>query len=198
MSFSQAASFELGARTIQRVFSIVLAPFVTGKEAASANYFVDMLRIIRPVGGDVQGAVRCQPTVDQLQECRLDDATLVMAFLGPWVRKVQVDALQRTGWYLFPQYIDRIVHDEPQVANPGILSLQETVANPGLMDLDSHEVGLRVVSCLLDKRVAIAKANFKDDWCLPAKNHRKVQRLGGRVDAKSWPQLLECSLLWRR
>ncbi len=58
VAFSQTASFELGARAIQRIFTVMLAPFIAGKQFGLVKYFIDMLGVVGPVGGDVQGTAR--------------------------------------------------------------------------------------------------------------------------------------------
>ena len=68
MTFPEPALFKLGAWPVQRLFTIVLAPFRAGEAIRRRDDCIDMLSVVRPVGRDVQDTVVAQPVGDHMQE----------------------------------------------------------------------------------------------------------------------------------
>lgn len=48
---------------------------------------------------------------------RLDDTAFVMAFFVPWIREVQLEAIQRRISNTAVQYLNAVVLEDPQVRN---------------------------------------------------------------------------------
>lgn len=92
MSLPEAAPFEFGARPVKRLVTIVLAAFGAKKANGLRHDLIDVLGVIRPVGGNIQCAVTVETAVNQREEFRLYDPALVMTFFGPRVWEVEVDA----------------------------------------------------------------------------------------------------------
>ena len=63
------------------------------------------------------------------------------------------------------QYVNRIVGDQPKVADAGFLQRQKAVTDPGLVHLYAEEVVLRAAGSLLDQRLAVAEANLEHAGC---------------------------------
>ena len=94
MALSQSPLFELRTWTIQWFVAIVLAPFRERKNIRLVKNLVNVLSVIRPVSRDMQSAICIEATIDQFKKLRLDHTTLVVAFLGPRIGEVNIDALQ--------------------------------------------------------------------------------------------------------
>ena len=109
MPLPQAASLELRLRTIKGLFTIMFATFNTRETIRLGKNLVNMLRVIGPVGRDIQRAVACQAVRNQRQELRRDDPPFVMAFLRPRVREVQVQAREGVERNLVRQHLDGVV-----------------------------------------------------------------------------------------
>jgi hypothetical protein len=92
VSLPQAAPFELGPWAIERVVAVVFPPLDTRKSIRLGKNFVDMLGVICPVGGNVERATIDQPVRDEIEECRLDDATLVVPLFWPRIGKIEVQS----------------------------------------------------------------------------------------------------------
>ena len=58
MSFSQAAPFESGARSIQWLVTVVLVPGYVLETIRPGENRVDMLGVVRPVGSNIERATR--------------------------------------------------------------------------------------------------------------------------------------------
>ena len=124
MSFAQASLLEFCARAIERLVAVVFPSLIAGKKRRLGDNRIDMLGVIGPVGRDVQSPVCFEATVYQFEERGLDHATLVMAFLGPRVGKIDVDPIQGVGGYLVLQNLDGVVLDESQVLDACSICLQ--------------------------------------------------------------------------
>ncbi len=70
----------------------MLAAFGANKANGLRQNLINVLGVIRPVGGNIQCAVTVETAVNQRKEVRLHDPALVMAFFWPRVREVEVDA----------------------------------------------------------------------------------------------------------
>ena len=82
----QTAGFELGRRAIERCITAVLAALDEAEVVPCGQDFVDVLRVVEPVGGDVKRAARLEGSCGQVQERRLDDAPFVVPFFRPGIR----------------------------------------------------------------------------------------------------------------
>ena len=82
VSFPEAPTLELRLWPVQRLFAVMLATFDAREAIGQRKGLVDVLRIVGPVGGDIQSARIGQPVSNKLQEGRRDDPPLVVPFLG--------------------------------------------------------------------------------------------------------------------
>ena len=92
MSLPEAAPLEFGARPVKRLVTIMLAAFGANKANGLRQNLINVLGVIRPVGGNIECAVTVETAVNQRKEVRLHEPALVMAFFWPRVREVEVDA----------------------------------------------------------------------------------------------------------
>ena len=163
MSFRQSAPLELGPGPAERPVSIVFPFLGTLETAAAVHYFVDMLGVVRPVGCNMQRSAWSQPVCNEVQKRRLNDATLVMALLGPWIGEVEIHARQRGRPDLVCEYLDRVMPDQPQIRHACVPRSQQAMTYTGLVHLDADEVGVLALCGLLDQRLAIAETDLQDD-----------------------------------
>jgi len=64
----------------------------TDKPVRLGKNLIDVLGVVRPVGRYVQRATINQPIRDEIEECGLDDAPLVVPLLWPWIGKIKVQS----------------------------------------------------------------------------------------------------------
>jgi len=195
IALAQATFFELGHRPFQRIVTVVFSTLGAGKPGIGGEDLVDVLGIVGPVRCDVHRAARREEALAQIEEACLHDAALVMALLRPGVGKVEIDALQAGLGNLFLEDLDRVVGNESQIRNPGVVRLDQAVPYSGVMNLDAYKVRLRGCSGLCDQRVAIAKPDFENDGSLATKQPREIEGFGAEVEPAFGPQLVERTLL---
>src|SRR3954466_6781301 len=86
-----AARFEFGLRPFhQSLFHRLEKRFIQKNQ-------LHLLRIVRPVGGEMHDAARRELFRRQRDERRLHQAALVVAFLRPWVGEEDVQRGERAG-----------------------------------------------------------------------------------------------------
>ena len=96
------------------------------------------------------------------------------------------------------QHVHRIRADDAHVGQTGLLDAQQKTADTRRVDLDAHEIPLRMLRGQPQQRVAHAKADFERAWCLPAKRLIQIDRSARQVQAVAWPQAFERLALARR
>ena len=98
----------------------------------------------------------------QGEKIRLNDAAFVMAFLRPWIRKIEVNSRNRFICKLCFQHFDGVVNDEPEIADAGLMRRNQAMADAGFVDFNTKEVLLGMSGGQFDQRVAVAKTNFNN------------------------------------
>jgi len=136
--------------------------------------------------------------MDQLQEIVLDHATLVVAFLGPWIGEIDVDPLQRPGGNLVGQDLDRVMLDQLEVREASLAGFQEAMPDTRLVHFDAEEVQVRVVERLLHQCVTVTETDFEHDLCRVTEDCDEIDRRGTEVNAVGWPEFQQGALLGRR
>ena len=137
MAFLQSAALEFGAWPIERLVAVVFAAVCTAETIRVGKYFVNMLRIVRPISRDLQSAADGQPGRDEFNKFGLYDTTFVMAFFGPWIRKVQINASKRRCGNLLFHHLYCIVKDPAQIYDSSFLCLAQTMADPCIVHFAS-------------------------------------------------------------
>ena len=94
MTVPEPSSFELRHRTLERPIAIVFAPFGAPEPCGGGKYLINVLRIVGPVGRDMNGAARLEFVSAKVEKPWLDDPTLVMPLFRPRVGKIQIDTPQ--------------------------------------------------------------------------------------------------------
>ncbi len=57
------------------------------------------------------------------------------------------------------------MHEDSEVSQSGVAREQQAMPGARLMDLDAEEILLRLFTCELDKRFAIAETDFQHALC---------------------------------
>lgn len=195
VSECQAPALELRRRPVEGIVAVVHTPLAYEKLVAPGDDLVDMFRIVLPVRGDVQGAALLELAGGKLQEIGLHETSLVVAFLRPGVREVQIDSPQGTVRELLLQYFDRVVTDETQIAGVPCFGLQKAMPDAGSVYFYAQIVEFRVTCRLLDERLPVAKADLENPFGGSAENPVQVQGGGRERDAIPGPQFRESPLL---
>lgn len=163
MAFLQSAALEFGAWPIEWPIAVVFAAVCTAETIRVGKYFVNMLHIVRPISRDMQSAADGQPGRDQFNKFGLYDTTFVVALLGPWIRKVQIDASKRRCGNLLFQHLYCIVKDQAQIYDSRVLCFEQTMPDTRIVHFDSQKILVGVLRCLFNKRLAVAEADFQHD-----------------------------------
>ena len=163
MPLSQSTSLKFGAWPIEWLIAVVFAAVRTTETIRVGKYFVNMLRIVRPISRDMQSAAGGQPGRDQFNKFGLYDTPFMVALLGPWIRKVQIDASKRRFGNLLFQHLQCIVNDQAQISYSSVMCLEETMADTWIVHFDSQKILVGVLRCLFNKRLAVAEADFQHD-----------------------------------
>ena len=162
-------------------------PLDAGKSRRFGEYGIDVFGVIGPVRRNVKRSLRLQAIRAQVKERRLNDASFVMTFLWPGIRKVEVDAADRVPRDSGLKSLDRILGDQPQVRHPGLAGRDQAMAHAGLVHLYAQVISFRVFTGLLYKRVTIAEADFENARRLPAKHVVQVLFPGLEVQPEYGP-----------
>ncbi len=187
MPLPEPAALEFGYRAIEWVVTVVLTPAGADESIGCCQYFLDVLGVVGPVGGDVQRAARLEPVSAEVEKRQLQDTSLVVPFFWPGVGKVDIDSPQRGWWKLLQQHIDRVCCDEPQVADTGIPRGDKAVPQARFVNLNAEIVEVGIFSRLLYERLAIAETYFEHDRCTSFEQRLEVEHSRREFDAVSWP-----------
>ena len=133
MPVTETAPLEFRHGALKRPVAIVLATLCAAELRGAAKNFVDMLGVVGPVGGDVDGATGSETVGAQVEKRWLYDAAFVVPFLWPGVREVKVDTRKARGWNLPRKNFDGVMDDQLQVRHPGGVCGNQAVSNARLM-----------------------------------------------------------------
>ena len=195
MALFDPTPLELRFRPSQWIVTVVHSTLAADKAKRFPDFGVNMFGIVGPVSCNVQRAAGCQPIGAKLEKRLLHYAALVVAFLRPWVWKVQIDALQSRGRDLRLENFDRVVRNQFQVLDASLARGDQTMSNPGLMDLNSEEVLVAGFGRLLYECCTIAEAYFEHDVCIAAKDFAEFKQCLIKRNAIGGPQNIQCPLL---
>jgi hypothetical protein len=143
---------------------------------ARIQHVPHLFRIVLPIRGEVQAAIRRQLAHQQRGERGIHQPPLVVALLVPGIGEVDADLVQRSiGDFVF-QHFHRIVVVEPGVA--GIVVASAWVA------LRGEAEGL-----------AVAEADLEDALRLAPERGVEIARRACVIQPEARPQRIECALL---
>jgi len=119
-------------------------------------------RIVRGIGGDVNGATAPQPGDQQIEKIGADQAAGALALLRPRIRKEDPDAGERVHRDAADE-VDHVALDHPDVAKPASLDRLENGGNARRMHIDADHVFIRSQLGELDQCLATSEADVEDD-----------------------------------
>jgi len=138
----------------------------------------DMLGIWLPVGGQVQQATGQHSLCKQVQERRLNNASLVMALFVPGVRKIDSDLCKTACGNLVADKFHRISAGYSNVIQAvGFQGLQQ-VTDTGFVNFDADEVLFRLITRHAPGGFAVPKTDFNDQRCYTAKQLPVIYQAG--------------------
>ena len=156
----QAARLELGLRAIRRARRVAGRRVL--QQGLGGQDFEHVLGIRLPVGCQVNVAAGGKLARHERHQRRLDDAPLVVPFLGPRIGEEDVQpGKRRVGDHLF-QHVDRVMPDHAQVGEAFLGDSPEQAAYAGQMDLDGDVVVLAMGLGDGYAGLAHAGADFQD------------------------------------
>lgn len=150
-----------------------------------------MFAVVRPVGRNIKSAAIAQTIGDRIQKTVLYDSTFMVALLRPGIGKVKIDARQGCRRYLMSENVDGVMHQQTQVVDPRVASLQQAMTDTRLVDFNAEVVRAGVFRRLLDQGFAVAETDFKDGRSATSENCLEVQRCVRVLQAELGPQILQ-------
>jgi len=167
----KATAFKLRHRPVDRPVAKVLAAFDDREMPRASNDLVDVPGKFRPVCRDAKAAAWFELAGREFEKGILHDAPLVVPFLRPGIRKVQVDAGKCVVTDAMFENLECVITDQPDIADASLKDFQKAMANAGFMHFDADKIVLRMSNRLLNQRLAVTETNFQHA-CGVAAEHR--------------------------
>lgn len=190
-----ATAFELGDRAFGRArdaFAVFGQVAITRR---NVHHFQHVLGVRFPVGGHVQHTTDLQLAAHQLSERRLNDTTLVVAALVPWVREKQHQAIEAVVGHTEVEHFDRIAIVDPQVGQALSQHAIEQRANTRTVHFHADEILLRRGRGHFQQRMAHAETDFQRARCRTTEHLIEVHRRIGQRQHEQRRALLQTFLL---
>ena len=161
MTESATTLFEPRQRSVGWSFGASTGiPFIY-KARISKKLCRDGFGIILPVGSDVYRCSWLKALTGQVAEMLIDDAALMMAFLVPGIRKEQQDPVERPRRNHIFQYFNRVVLNQPYVAQFLLMNNIQAAPDTGLMHFDAKIQATGVRSSHIDYCIAVTDTDFE-------------------------------------
>jgi hypothetical protein len=119
----------------------------------------------------------------------------MVTFLGPGVRKVQIDPVERALRYLLLKNFNRVMGNESKILDSSLAGSDETMANTRLMNFYADKIPLRAFLGLLYERVTVAKTDFERSLGVTAEELCEIEPGIRILKTIVRPQFLECPFL---
>jgi hypothetical protein len=158
----------------------------------------NLLRVLLPVGRDVQVAAGREPQRELAQELGLEQPALVVPLLGPGIGKEHVDAGERARRDHRRDDLDRVVTDHAQIGERVLADLLQQAAHARRVHLDAQEVDVGHRAGDARGRLAHATADLEHPRRGAAEHAAEVDRLRRVGHAEARQQRLQRALLRRR
>ena len=169
------------------VVARVLASFGHAEISGRGDRLVNVCRVIFPIGRNLQRACGRKPARGQLQERGLDDAALVMPFLWPGIREIQIYSRQAPIANLLFQDFYRIVSDDPQVGEAKFVRTNQAMPDARFVYFNPDVVGFRMCGSLMYQGLAVAKADLKHPLRNAPENGVEIQTILREFNAVTRP-----------
>ncbi len=134
------------------------------------QHFQHLFGVIFPVGGAVNIATGFQTAGQQLNKGRLHQTTLVMAFLGPGIREVDMNASQRGRGDHVAHHFHRVMLNDADIADLVVINTLEQSANTGVEHFHTQEVVVGTSLGNLLGGFTHAKTDFQNQGVVIAKH----------------------------
>lgn len=173
MAQAQAAVLEFGQGAVIGARRITVRGI--RKLRLVAQHFQHLHRIVFPVGGAMDVPARRDATGQQRDEGGLDQAALVVALLGPWIREVDMHTGQGVGGDHVAHHFHRVVLDDAQVLDVGVFNAAQQRAHAGVEHLHTQEIVIGPRQRDLLGGLAHAEADFQHRRRLAAEGNGGIQ-----------------------
>ena len=147
-----------------------------------------LVRVVRPVGGQVQPSAGCKGGDREAKEVGLHQPPLVMPDLGPRVREVDADAREAARREHVAYEVDRVAGGHPYVRQVLGTDAREQAAEAGGVDVDRQQVGRGVSGRHSSGRLAGAEPDLEHDRPVVPEQVAEIEGSAVHVDAVGRPQ----------
>ncbi len=143
----------------------------------------------------MQAAALAQLAHQQLRECRLDQAALVVPLLVPWIGEIDTHFVQRAvGDFVF-QHFHRVVVIQAHMGAAVFVQRVEQAAHARSMHLDADVIAAWVLPRGKAQRGAITEADLQHLVRIASEGGSQIARRTGVVQPEPRPQVVEGALL---
>jgi len=157
----EATPFETRFDPPRRPLRFTAFPFAQSPARLRGQHFPHMRSILGPVGGEMQQAARFHARRQQFDERRLDQPTLVMALLGPWIREPDAHFVERGLRDFVAQYLDGVVVPDSYVSRIARGQCVHQTADTRAVYLDAQVIARGIVFARPRQRLTVAEADLK-------------------------------------
>ena len=191
----QAAAFEAGFNAPRGFLRIRSGSDGIAPIRCRFQYRQHVFGVFLPVSGQMQQAIRCHARGQQRHEVRLDQPPLVVALLGPRVRKPDAYLVQRGRWNIVRQHLHHVVSIYAHVARVTCRQRVHQPAHAGAVYFHANEVPAGLVLAGPSQRLTVAETNFQHPWGMAPEPGIQILHDTSVVNAKARPVIIKRTLL---
>ena len=129
-----------------------------------------MLCIRLPIRCDMHQAAALERYFDKLEKSRLNDAPLMVSFLGPWIGEENSQFGNAVRRQFITQEFNRVAPDDSYIGEFVFFDGQHQVPHARSMNFDTYEVLVRLCRRHLPGCLTVAEPNFNNQGSAATKN----------------------------
>jgi hypothetical protein len=193
-----AAALEFGGRPERERIVAYIALLDRPEVRIAREDGARMCGIVGPIRCDMNEAAVFEDARELRNECRLNQAALVMALFRPRIREEQIDGIETLRREHMSNDLDRIALHDAYVVKTAALDEHEQMPDAGLVDFDAEIIDRPVVGRGRQECLAVAEADIEHTRRAARENGVEIELLLTEREAPARPQALERALLRRR